>query len=186
MMKIIDLIDAVRPIVDAVKINDDDTIGLSAPDGRTIWWAQGGQGQESRVTLGHMRRIAQLVGEFEGRYKDNADHEIGWYSERAAQLYGTSWWATPTGTEVEVTCVGPGTDYRWPDKEYRGKVTHWARDGRLRGQPLVTKRKPLTAKQIDALIQQHVGACELTDGEYYSMVLFATAVDHAHGIEPCS
>jgi hypothetical protein len=40
----------------------------------------------------------------------------------------------------------------------------------------------LTAQQIDALIERHVGGNELNDGEYSSMVIFAAAVERAHGI----
>jgi hypothetical protein len=40
----------------------------------------------------------------------------------------------------------------------------------------------LTAQQLDALIERHVGGNELNDGEYSSMVIFAAAVERAHGI----
>jgi len=43
-------------------------------------------------------------------------------------------------------------------------------------------RKPLTAQQLDKLIEAHVGGSELTDGEYSAMVMFAAAVERAHGI----
>lgn len=45
-------------------------------------------------------------------------------------------------------------------------------------------RAPLTAQQLDKLIEAHVGGAELADGEYSSMVLFAAAVERAHGIGP--
>lgn len=44
-------------------------------------------------------------------------------------------------------------------------------------------RKPLTAQELDKLIEAHVGGAELADGEYSAMVLFAAAVERAHGIE---
>jgi hypothetical protein len=43
-------------------------------------------------------------------------------------------------------------------------------------------RKPLTAQQLDKLIEAHAGGAELTDGEYSAMVMFAAAVERAHGI----
>lgn len=43
-------------------------------------------------------------------------------------------------------------------------------------------QEPLTAQQLDALIEGHVGGSELADGEYSAMVMFAAAVERAHGI----
>jgi hypothetical protein len=43
-------------------------------------------------------------------------------------------------------------------------------------------RKPLTAQQLDKLIEAHAGGAELTDGEYSAMLMFAAAVERAHGI----
>ena len=43
-------------------------------------------------------------------------------------------------------------------------------------------RTPLTAQQLDELIEEHVGGAELADGEYSAMVMFAAAVERAHGI----
>lgn len=43
-------------------------------------------------------------------------------------------------------------------------------------------KKPLTAQQLDKLIEAHVGGGEIDDNEYYAMVLFAAAVERAHGI----
>lgn len=43
-------------------------------------------------------------------------------------------------------------------------------------------KKPLTAQQLDKLIEAHVGGAELKDGEYSAMVMFAAAVERAHGI----
>lgn len=43
-------------------------------------------------------------------------------------------------------------------------------------------KKPLTAQQLDNLIEAHVGGAELADGEYSAMVMFAAAVERAHGI----
>jgi hypothetical protein len=42
--------------------------------------------------------------------------------------------------------------------------------------------QPLTAQQLDKLIEAHVGGAELADGEYSAMVMFAAAVERAHGI----
>jgi hypothetical protein len=43
-------------------------------------------------------------------------------------------------------------------------------------------RRPLTAQQLDKLIEAHVGSTELADGEYSSMVMFAASIERAHGI----
>lgn len=43
-------------------------------------------------------------------------------------------------------------------------------------------KKPLTAQQLDKLIEAHVGGAELADSEYSAMVMFAAAVERAHGI----
>jgi hypothetical protein len=43
-------------------------------------------------------------------------------------------------------------------------------------------RKPLTAQRLDKLIEAHVGGAEIADGEYSAMVIFAAAVERAHGI----
>jgi hypothetical protein len=57
---------------------------------------------------------------------------------------------------------------------------------------LSQQAEPLTAQQLDALIERHCGGTELTDGEYSSMVMFAASVERAHGIvasqpaQPCS
>ena len=45
-----------------------------------------------------------------------------------------------------------------------------------------TPQQSLTAQQLDKLIEAHVGGAELTDGEYSAMVMFAAAVERAHGI----
>lgn len=47
---------------------------------------------------------------------------------------------------------------------------------------LLKARTPLTAQGLDNLIEAHVGGAELADGEYSAMVLFAAAVERAHGI----
>jgi hypothetical protein len=48
--------------------------------------------------------------------------------------------------------------------------------------PQGAQQEPLTAQQLDALIEGYVGGAELADGEYASMVMFAAAVERAHGI----
>lgn len=50
--------------------------------------------------------------------------------------------------------------------------------------PVLVLANPLTAQQLDKLIEAHVGGNELNDGEYGSMVMFAAAVERAHGIGP--
>lgn len=50
--------------------------------------------------------------------------------------------------------------------------------------PVLVLAQPLTAQQLDKLIEAHVGGAELADGEYSAMVMFAAAVERAHGIGP--
>lgn len=42
--------------------------------------------------------------------------------------------------------------------------------------------QPLTAQQLDALIESHCGGTEIDDGQYSAMVIFAASVERAHGI----
>jgi hypothetical protein len=59
--------------------------------------------------------------------------KTGWYSQAAAERYGSTFWVTPDGIEVEVSAVldadGDGT-YRWPDKREVGPVAAFSRLGR--------------------------------------------------------
>lgn len=59
--------------------------------------------------------------------------KYGYYSPTAVeQGYGTYWWKTETGLEVEVTMVledEPGTVYGWEDKMYVGRVEEYSRPG---------------------------------------------------------
>lgn len=48
--------------------------------------------------------------------------------------------------------------------------------------PLYLKPPQLTAQQLDKMIEAHVGGADLHDGEYSAMVMFAAAVERAHGI----
>ena len=55
---------------------------------------------------------------------------LAWYSQAAADLYGTTFWRTPYGEEVEVTAVAEDKNwYQWPDKIQVGPVTHYIRKG---------------------------------------------------------
>ena len=54
----------------------------------------------------------------------------GWYSSDAAKLFGTYIYLTADGGQVEVTNVGPGHNYNWPDKVMVGYVTYWLRKGK--------------------------------------------------------
>ena len=66
---------------------------------------------------------------------ETANYLIGVYSEQAiAQGYGTNFYSTPDGGEVEVHLVYPPdqvSDYNWPDKEIRGPVFQWLRSGKV-------------------------------------------------------
>jgi hypothetical protein len=87
----------------------------TTPDARPWWRKVGGEGFE---------RVAPR--EFPPLY-------LAWYSQAAADLYGTTFWWTPSGDEVEITAVAGGmTDtnfYQWPDKIQVGPVTHYIRKG---------------------------------------------------------
>lgn len=48
--------------------------------------------------------------------------------------------------------------------------------------PAQPERKPLTAQDLEALIEKWVGGVELSDSEYNSMVEFARTIEHLHGI----
>jgi hypothetical protein len=52
----------------------------------------------------------------------------GWYSAKAAFMYGSSIYLTAEGGQVEVTNVGSGTNYKWEDKVMVGYVTDWWKD----------------------------------------------------------
>lgn len=52
-----------------------------------------------------------------------------YYSEQAAQTFGSVIWRTPWNEEIEVTSVSDDKDsyYNWPDKVYMGPVTEFVR-----------------------------------------------------------
>ena len=55
---------------------------------------------------------------------------FGYYSELAAEKFGTVFYNTPQNTLVEVTAVfspGAETMYNWKDKVYVGEVTTYAK-----------------------------------------------------------
>lgn len=56
--------------------------------------------------------------------------KYGWYSAKAAELYGSAFWRTPNGEEVEVTDVtldSTGKSYKWKYKVPRGQVIEYVR-----------------------------------------------------------
>jgi hypothetical protein len=63
----------------------------------------------------------------------------GWYSQEAAERFGSCFYSTPDGDEVEVTCVfatSDTADYRWSDKVNVGPVVAWLREGRPDPNPM--------------------------------------------------
>jgi len=56
-----------------------------------------------------------------------------YYSETAAQKYGTSFFRTPDGSEVEVSAISNEDLYKWPDAVCLGDATdwEWTRTGKL-------------------------------------------------------
>ena len=63
----------------------------------------------------------------------NTNLRLAFYSKTAADLYGSSFYQTADGKEVEVTAVEPAMEdtgtYKWPDRIAVGPVTHWIRKG---------------------------------------------------------
>ena len=58
--------------------------------------------------------------------------QLAYYSEMAADQYGTVIWRGADGDEVEITSIAPcdpELQYRWPDKQER-HVTEFIREGR--------------------------------------------------------
>jgi len=58
--------------------------------------------------------------------------KYGFYSAQAAYQFGTVFYKTPEGGEVEVTSVGldsSGEYYKLADKFFIGEVTTFVRDG---------------------------------------------------------
>lgn len=55
----------------------------------------------------------------------------GWYSQTAAEIYGSVFYSTPTGIEVEVTLVSESNvPPNWEDICSVGEVTDYIRVGR--------------------------------------------------------
>jgi hypothetical protein len=69
---------------------------------------------------------------------------IGLYSARAAELCGSSIYATPDGGTVEVTAVGSSDtvkdSYKWNDAINVGPVTKWLRVGTPNPNPFRPER----------------------------------------------
>lgn len=55
---------------------------------------------------------------------------FGMYSALSAEIFGTCFYATPDGKEVEITmATSHPDDYFWEDKVNKGEVTHFIRKG---------------------------------------------------------
>lgn len=59
-----------------------------------------------------------------------AEKPMGMFSAAAAEKYGTVFWLTPDGREVEITAQQKPSDYKWPDATVVGEVTKYVRRGR--------------------------------------------------------
>ena len=60
----------------------------------------------------------------------------GWFSEKAARMYGTTYWSTESGEDVQTTAVYETKEegqenYKWADGEYVGPVLNFKLDARL-------------------------------------------------------
>lgn len=66
---------------------------------------------------------------------DDTRKRIGYYSAKALEIAGSSWWRHADGRDVEVTNVvfAEGTEHEascyWDDKVCLGEVLHWVRGG---------------------------------------------------------
>lgn len=73
-----------------------------------------------------------------------SDGRYGFWSDEAHEGgFGTSFYLTPEGREIEVTVVTPdreGQEYLWPDKRFVGEVARLLRVG----QPNVVCRSRVT------------------------------------------
>lgn len=58
------IVDVLAPILDAVRINDGDTLSCLTPDSHEIWTVTGSWGTSAKITLGDLRRLRAVV---EGR-----------------------------------------------------------------------------------------------------------------------
>jgi hypothetical protein len=72
--------------------------------------------------------------------------KYGLYSEKAAEKFGTFIYSTPTGKEVEITCITKrkylwARDYKWTDTKFIGQVTNFVKTGR-KGLFLVECKRP--------------------------------------------
>lgn len=58
----------------------------------------------------------------------------GFFSEKAAELFGTSIYLDIDGNEIDVTAVSTSEEYplyKWADKKYVGIITQYIRPGRI-------------------------------------------------------
>jgi len=71
------------------------------------------------------------------------EKQYGWYSAKAAEIYGTIFYFTPEGKEVEVTGVGPKDyhkRYLWDDVTCVGEVARYSRPGKKGSDESIRKR----------------------------------------------
>ena len=71
-----------------------------------------------------------------------------WYSEKQAELTGTSFYTTPNGGDVEVSTVSKDPESSgsyWDDLQYLGEVERFSH----RGRPRPPERQPAVLDDID-------------------------------------
>lgn len=82
--------------------------------------------------------------------QDTEQPKIGWYSEKAACMYGTVFWSTPGGGEVEITCATADPEgYKWDDRVNMGPVVAPLNRGRA-GREKFQKNIELKKNVLDA------------------------------------
>lgn len=56
--------------------------------------------------------------------------KYGFYSQRAANMFGSNVYRAPDKSEVYTTYITDdptGTEYTWDDRVFKGEVTNWIR-----------------------------------------------------------
>lgn len=85
-------------------------------------------------------------------------------------------------TESELRTLILQGDAGFPDRGARDEQDDYMRKRLSKYRAAPPAVQPLTAQQLDALIESHCGGTEIDYGQYSAMVIFAASVERAHGI----
>ncbi len=73
-----------------------------------------------------------VIANVEIDHETKEQQKYGFFSAKAAEKWGSSLWKTPSGAEVEVTCVSTDQEipsgYLWADTVCRGAVVSYSRE----------------------------------------------------------